>query len=505
MKYSISVLCLNNIGLTRVCLNSVLAYSGENYELLITNNGSTDGTKAMLDKLAAENPRVRVFHNETNEGFITPNRKRLEDAKGDLFVLLNNDATVPPGWLETLERPFHQFPNCALTGPHGGCSMLDASFHGKPGEKLEYLEGALVMGNTAQLREMGLFSPELEGAYGEDSDLSLRMRERGFTIHRVELKITHQRGATSAMVPQARGWQDKNHAWLRKRWAHYLKVRKFEYPILIKRAGAWGDVLLVTPLISELKRLRPLSPIWVETDCMEVFRNHPQVARCDRKIPITHDTLVIDLNMAYENRTQIHIVDAYADAANIRRGSAVTRLFPDGNDYAWADNAIKGDGWIAVHPGPTTWRGKNWQMERFKALIAELIQAGWKIVIVGKGSPGFEHTINLAEQTTVHQLAAVLHNCRCFVGVDSFPLHIAQAMGIPVVGLFGITDPKFILTESSPSIGVCGTAPTFGQRHRESGKRVVDDGGLAINSIEVQAVLKAVSQLIAETVAEGVA
>jgi heptosyltransferase III len=95
-------------------------------------------------------------------------------------------------------------------------------------------------------------------------------------------------------------------------------------------------------------------------------------------------------------------------------------------------------------------------------------------------------------------MAAVIKRAKLFIGLDSFPLHVAEAMRTPAVGLFGVTDPKFIITQRDTTIGVCGTTPSFGLRHRSPNTTVVDDKGAAMDSITVTAVMEAATRLLAE-------
>jgi predicted lipopolysaccharide heptosyltransferase III len=106
---------------------------------------------------------------------------------------------------------------------------------------------------------------------------------------------------------------------------------------------------------------------------------------------------------------------------------------------------------VLVHPGARWWF-KTWPAERFAALgdrIAE--ELGAQILIAGgRGdAPAAEAiqgqmrspAMSVAGETSVLQLAAVLKRCRLFVGNDAGPMHIAAAVGTPVVALFGPTDP----------------------------------------------------------------
>jgi len=507
MKFSISILCLNNLNLTKRCIESVRRHSPDGeYELIITDNGSNDGTWEYITDLQKYRSNISTVRYVTNKGFIQPNRDALALAKGEFFIMLNNDAVVPNGWLQELERPFLTFSKAALSGPDGSCSELQANFHGKVGRK-EYLEGSCLCCKTEVVRRHGLFSPELVGAYGEDSDLSLRLRELGYTLHWVPVALQHVRGATSSMVPQARGWQQANHEYCLRRWSHYLRVRKFDHPILIRRADAWGDVLLLTPIIRALKQQRPLSPIWIETNCGEVFRGSPYVARYERRIQPTTDTLCLDLNGSYESMTDTSILDAYIHFTRTMLGGGfeVTernleiQLNEAETNKAVIQMQAKGP-WVTIHAGPVCWRSKEWGAEKFHALAKKLMETGWSVALVGSSkSAPIAHTMDFRGLTTIHEMAGIIKNSDLFIGLDSFPLHVAQAVGTPSIGLFGITSAKHILTAPN-SVGIDSDAESAGMRHRVTNQREVDDGGVAMSRITVEQVFAAVQEAMATIV-----
>jgi GT2 family glycosyltransferase len=114
---SIVVVTHNNLTFTRLCLESVLANTAErDFELIVVDNGSGDGTPTYLAKLAEHHARVRVVLNGVNLGFSHACNQGLGLAAGDHVVLLNNDAMVPPGWLTGLLRHLSN-PEVGLVGP----------------------------------------------------------------------------------------------------------------------------------------------------------------------------------------------------------------------------------------------------------------------------------------------------------------------------------------------------------------------------------------------------
>lgn len=487
--------------------------AGGDYELLLTDNASTDGTGQWMDDLANSEPNVHVVHNTTNRGFNEPQNDACARATGKYFVALNNDVEVPKDWLAKLEQPFLDHPDtAAISGPSETCRSFQnpyPSWHGSPGGELEYIEGSCLMIPTDLAKKYTLFAPYLKFAYSEDADLSLRMRAMGKTIHQADFVIKHQRGATSNGMEGMLEIQLANSAIMTERWGNYHKFRRFDLPIIINRTEALGDVLLTTPLIRALRDLMPRSELFFETGLPHVLKYNLKVKK---RAPYEHwdgnagDHNIypwarrISLNMSYENMLQTHIVDGYFRKALIippgpGLGYRRTENYWAPEDDAWAEEHLtRDDGpnrkWVAVHPGPSTWAGKRWPEDRFHKVCLWLMDHGYRVVLVGNlKSRSFAHHLDLRGTTGLQQLGAVLSRCRFFIGLDSYILHAAESVDIPVIGLFGVTDPKFIMTRD-PSYSVMGTAPCAGERHRVVGKHQMECGGDCMNSISFEQVVE---------------
>jgi len=87
IKISIIIPSWNTKGLLRNCLKSL----GSSYEIIVVDNGSTDGTLAMIEK---EFPYVLLIKNKKNLGFGAANNQGMKKAKGDYLLLLNSDTIV---------------------------------------------------------------------------------------------------------------------------------------------------------------------------------------------------------------------------------------------------------------------------------------------------------------------------------------------------------------------------------------------------------------------------
>ncbi len=69
----------------RRCLDSILGQDYNDYEVVICDNASTDGTRAILDEYRAEDPRIRIFLNEENIGQIENVNRVFQLSLGEYF------------------------------------------------------------------------------------------------------------------------------------------------------------------------------------------------------------------------------------------------------------------------------------------------------------------------------------------------------------------------------------------------------------------------------------
>ncbi len=100
---SVIVPCCNQLEFTRHCIAALVRFTRTPWELIVVNNGSTDGTRDYLAGVQDASPvPVTVIANSTNLGFPAAINQGLKCARGEYLVLLNNDAVVTEGWLEQM-------------------------------------------------------------------------------------------------------------------------------------------------------------------------------------------------------------------------------------------------------------------------------------------------------------------------------------------------------------------------------------------------------------------
>jgi heptosyltransferase-1 len=124
-------------------------------------------------------------------------------------------------------------------------------------------------------------------------------------------------------------------------------------------------------------------------------------------------------------------------------------------DHAWEEAGIRPlERVCVIHPA-ARWATKRWPAERFALLADHLAgERGWRVILVaGAGerdqvaevSAMMQHPpLDLSGRTTLPQLAAVLRRAELLVTNDSGPMHLAVAVGAPVVALFGPTEPRAV-------------------------------------------------------------
>lgn len=475
-KFTISVLTYCAVDHAKKCVDAILAEKRDDFELILTANGNDAAAKLFIEYEGFDN-RVKALVYDKNGGFIEPNKHVASIARGEYLVLVNDDCVPTPGWLDLLESPFRKWPSAAISGPKHNASIIMPDCRGnRSSGPLEYIEFSCAMIKMDVIRKHGLFIKGISFAYGEDASTCLEYRRLGYTLHLVPMTVRHAGQQTSKHVPAAKQSEIANHAVMKKRFSHYLNVtRRFDYPIRVRRWAAIGDILLLTPCIKALAEKNPTAQIHVECAFPEIFRGNPHVASASHSVWQKPDTQFYNLDMAYENRPETHVIDAYAQALELDvMPERKLEIYINEAEEGKALNLLPNSGYVAIHMGPGTWVAKNWPMTRWDALLAYIDGMGLTPVLVGKGneefSVGVPH-IDLRNKLTIHETAAVIRLCKFTITIDSLPFHLSQAVGTPTIGLFGATRAEYIATSGSPFVAVESNPshPLSGKRHKVAG------------------------------------
>ena len=114
---SIIILTWNQLALTKECLASIERHTPEAHEIILVDNGSTDGTLPWLKEQVGGRENYVLIANSENLGFSKGCNQGIEAARGTDILLLNNDTVVTPNWLDGLMECLHSAPDVGIVGP----------------------------------------------------------------------------------------------------------------------------------------------------------------------------------------------------------------------------------------------------------------------------------------------------------------------------------------------------------------------------------------------------
>jgi heptosyltransferase-1 len=152
--------------------------------------------------------------------------------------------------------------------------------------------------------------------------------------------------------------------------------------------------------------------------------------------------------------TGTHVIEQYHSIAEAVAGRqlATTRI-----EFPCDDNAERGitkklsetgETFVLINPG-AGWGAKQWPAERYGEVARELAKAGLApLVNFGPDELELARAVESASDgkarlisCTIAELIALTRRAKLFIGGDTGPMHLASALGVPVVAIFGPTDP----------------------------------------------------------------
>lgn len=107
---SVIVPVYNCIHTLERCVRAICAQTMQDWELLLIDDGSTDGSGALCDRIAGVDSRIRVFH-KPNGGVSSARNLGLENAAGEYIMFCDSDDWVESDWCETMHRQAQDYPD----------------------------------------------------------------------------------------------------------------------------------------------------------------------------------------------------------------------------------------------------------------------------------------------------------------------------------------------------------------------------------------------------------
>jgi GT2 family glycosyltransferase len=257
---SIIVPVYNQLVHTLVCLLSILSQPTTfSYEILVTDDASSDGTQDALGKVAG---RIRYIRNQKNLGFLRSCNAAAACARGEYLFFLNNDTQVLPRTIDVLVELARARPDAGMVGSKliypdgrlqeaGGIIWNDASAWNfgreqNPGDPaynyvrdVDYISGTAILISRKLWKELGGFDELYVPAYCEDSDLALRIHRCGLKVLYQPLsEVVHYEGVSHGADVNSGGkaYQIRNIRHLQERWLPTLEQSHFPNGTRVIRA-----------------------------------------------------------------------------------------------------------------------------------------------------------------------------------------------------------------------------------------------------------------------------
>ncbi len=327
----------------------------------------------------------------------------------------------------------------------------------------------------------------------DDSFVSQKSRPRGVREFVVSLLPGPVR---SALRPwwrrffrfklRARGWIPFT-LWLVFQCARFRKKA-----VIVCRCGGIGDVLCTLPMCEEVRRRHAgnllvfiTAPVWREVVVMSrsadlVYANkwwlYPFTFPRNVKIFGLVEAMFNPQTTgekSFTSGTSTHLIDDLAASCGFTVQARLPKLClsPDlvektRTTYGLDSKRTAEGLLIGINPGPS-WRVREWEASKWQKLINK-IHSEYDAVILqfgtnkGDGSSEYDNLTgvkSLASKLKGEELVALIAVCDLIVSIDSGPVHVAGAVGTPVIGLFGPLDPASRLPPDSQAIGLFGDVP----------------------------------------------
>jgi GT2 family glycosyltransferase len=252
VKVSVIILNWNGKKFLKECLDSLAAQTYRDFETVLVDNGSTDGSAEFVKE---RYPWVRLVALPENTGFAAGNNRGLEEVGGEFIVTLNNDTRVEPDFLAEMVRVAESDVGIGMVagklcnyyqpgridaialkiGTNGlgyniGVGETDAGQYDSTASVFGPCGGAALY-RRAMLDETGFFDPEFF-AYYEDFDLAWRGRLAGWGCAAAPRAVVyHVHSATSGEWSPFKVYHTHRNKW-------YVIIKNWPLGLLLKHLPA---------------------------------------------------------------------------------------------------------------------------------------------------------------------------------------------------------------------------------------------------------------------------
>ena len=242
---TILLVLFNRAELTLASLKSIAAHSGVESEIVIVDNASTDETVQLLQRLKG----ARIIQNRSNRHFLVAANQAAAQSRGRYLLLLNNDAQLLPGALQSALQTLQSSKEIGAVG--GRIILLDGRLqeagnivwrdgscvgYGRGDgpfapmysfrRDVDYCSGAFLLTPRRTWQELQGFDEKFAPAYYEETDYCFRLRERGLrVVYEPDATVLHYEFGSSPSTSSAIDLQTRNRQVFLERHRRVLEKR----------------------------------------------------------------------------------------------------------------------------------------------------------------------------------------------------------------------------------------------------------------------------------------
>lgn len=251
-KISIVIPVWNQIGYTRICMDYLLKNTDGNFELVIVDNGSTDGTEDFFKDLKGSVDLVYI-KNPRNFGSIIALNQGIAKSASEIVCTMHNDLIIfEKGWQHKVASLIESNANVGLVGFAGRRTidkrgvvdekslvhnMVNEDLNQRmrePSREVAVLDGVFVAARKKVFQEIGCFDEVYGIMHFYDVDISLKSLKAGYknficaveALHIYNGGVTRKTKAYKELVKNDTALLDKNARIFHEKWKNFLPVSK---------------------------------------------------------------------------------------------------------------------------------------------------------------------------------------------------------------------------------------------------------------------------------------
>jgi len=434
--------------------------------------------ETLLERTRESHPDIEatLFTGGPNLGFGSGHNANFQAIPSDLLLILNDDIGFPhlnwlPDAIDLLERD----PRTALVADSGSPQHL-APFFGNgcfPGQHrlrtLSYAEASILLARSAIFAEVGMFAAKIDWAMTEDADLSLRVQQHGYRLAWLPIPHQHWRSTSFNALPGPvrSSILEHNRATLFATWQRTLTTGQVgRFVVHDLWSDGTGDIFCALPhLAAELQAMTPQqrANVVINTSRPELL---PLLGAPDVRVVKYEDLGALEAALQGGGIAAIHSIrdvnyslpfdiHALICGALGLRGADAAQLAAFGErlrahvQRERVPEALAAGEYCVLHLEFTRagHHGRALAPSRARDLLAACAAAFPQVVLIGRehrvvAPPGVaSRVLDLQGVLSPDAMLAVVAGARGFVGIDSFPAHVAQAAGVPAAVFFGSVHP----------------------------------------------------------------